>query len=587
MMVESQSPASVGSTPAAFDAIVVGSGMGALTCGALLSKLAGKRVLLVERHYRLGGFTHTFNRPGGRSWDVGLHYVGQMQPGEPTRAIMDLVTGGRVRWNPMPSPFERYLFPDFHFDQPVGAEAFRDALVRRWPREVRGIDRYFRQVASAARWIAPYLLSQGGPRWIGGPAAILKRLGSSLPLQTTSEVIDACVADPQLRAVLAAQWGDYGLPPGKSSFLVHAMIATHYFDGGWYPHGGAGEIAAGAKEVIESGGGSCLTNHEVESILVDDGRAVGVRVRGGRAKTRVVSEFHAPIVISGAGATVTFESLVPEDAAPLVARLRSETRRLGDGPSAVQLFLGFRESPRALGFQGENHWLFDGHDHDELYARRNELVNGRVASAYLSFPSLKDPQSVTHTGEIIAPFDCEPLAEWGEFPWKRRGSEYEGVKDRISEALISFVERSYPGFGGLVDYQELATPLSVQHFTSHAGGAIYGLPAVPDRYTIRGLGITTPIDGLLLTGSDVAIHGIVGAMMGGVATAAHVMGGATFFRIMADATRRARVSVRGMPADDGSGKSDRPAEGGAQDREPAAASNRQARTEGVLQRAQG
>ena len=88
-----------------------------------------------------------------------------------------------------------------------------------------------------------------------------------------------------------------------------------------------------------------------------------------------------------------------------------------------------------------------------------------------------------------------------------------------------------------MEYHELATPLSFEHFTAHPGGAIYGLPGVPHRYRLKWLGIRTPIPGLLLTGSDVCGHGIVGAMMGGAGTAAHLLGTAGLLRIMRRAAR--------------------------------------------------
>ena len=60
-----------------WDAIVIGSGSGGLTTAASLAKLANKRVLVLERHYTAGGFTHTFRRPG-YEWDVGIHYIGEV-----------------------------------------------------------------------------------------------------------------------------------------------------------------------------------------------------------------------------------------------------------------------------------------------------------------------------------------------------------------------------------------------------------------------------------------------------------------------------------------------------------------------------
>ena len=65
-----------------WDAIVIGSGIGGLAAAVLLGQHGGKRVLVLERHYEAGGFTHTFHRPGYQ-WDVGVHYIGEMQDEAP------------------------------------------------------------------------------------------------------------------------------------------------------------------------------------------------------------------------------------------------------------------------------------------------------------------------------------------------------------------------------------------------------------------------------------------------------------------------------------------------------------------------
>jgi phytoene dehydrogenase-like protein len=74
-----------------YDVIVIGSGMGALAFGSLMAKIRGTRVLVLERHFKIGGFTHTFARPGGWSWDVGLHYVGEMGDGMMGRRLFDFI----------------------------------------------------------------------------------------------------------------------------------------------------------------------------------------------------------------------------------------------------------------------------------------------------------------------------------------------------------------------------------------------------------------------------------------------------------------------------------------------------------------
>ena len=79
-----------------YDAIVIGSGIGGLAFASIMAKLRKWRVLVLERHFKIGGFTHTFTRPGGWSWDVGLHYVGDMGEGMMGRRLFDFITEGRV-----------------------------------------------------------------------------------------------------------------------------------------------------------------------------------------------------------------------------------------------------------------------------------------------------------------------------------------------------------------------------------------------------------------------------------------------------------------------------------------------------------
>jgi phytoene dehydrogenase-like protein len=93
---------------------------------------------------------------------------------------------------------------------------------------------------------------------------------------------------------------------------------------------------------------------------------------------------------------------------------------------------------------------------------------------------------------------------------------------------LESIEKRFPGFKAIVEYVEVSTPLTNEHFTSHPDGAIYGLACVPERYNKEAspwFEIQTPISGLYLTGADAGgSPGIAGAMIGGLATSLRILG---------------------------------------------------------------
>lgn len=511
-----------------YDAIVIGSGMGGLAFASIMAQLRNWRVLVFERHFKIGGFTHTFTRPGGWSWDVGLHYVGEMGEGMMGRRLFDFITDAGVTWNAMPDVYDVFVYPNLQVRACKGKTNFRTALIDAFPNERANIEQYFRDLKSAIRWFNRHVMAMAAPAPLSNLVRAANRLSAGLPLEVTRHYLERRFRDPRLRAVVTSQWADYGLPPGQSAFATHAVIATHYLNGAWYPAGGAGEIAKATGAAIRAAGGELLPNHEVARILLEGDRAVGVEVNIRKGKQGACAQFRAPVVVSDAGAWNTFARMLPASALPFRDQLKSPPK----GFEVVELFLGLRRDPREMGFKGENYWIFESFDHDEMYAQRNELLEGRAAMAYLSFPSLKDSRAQRHTAEIIAPLSYRSLEEHRDELWRRRGADYESAKNRMTHTLLDLVERHHPGFGDLVEYAELGTPLTFEHFTAAPSGSIYGYPATPEKYRRTWLGPRTPVRNLYLTGSDVALLGIMGALMGGVVTASCLLGRFGFIEVM-------------------------------------------------------
>lgn len=506
----------------AWDAIVIGSGIGGLSAAALLGRHGGKRVLVLERHYTVGGYTHSFHRPG-YDWDPGVHYIGQAgDAASPERAAFDHITDGSLSWARMPDVYDRALISGKPFDFVTGKGPLREAFLERFPREAKGIDGIFGAMDACIRRASSYYAEKALP------APIAAVLGGVMRMpflrwsgKTTAEVLRAYTSNRELIGTLTAQWGDYGLPPARSSFAVHATVASHYFGGGYYPVGGARRIAEAITPRIEENGGCVLISAEVERIVLERGRAAGVRMADGR-------EFRAPVVISNAGASNTFERLLPAGT-PATVAIAQAIRALPPSMAHIALYIGARGASAELGIEGTNLWIHPSADHDANLARFLEDPGAPFPLVFLSFPSAKDPAfEARHPGhstiEAVVPVPYHLFSRWEGSKWKRRGESYEQFKSLLAERLRAIVEQHVPGLRGRIEIAELSTPLSTRHFMNYPSGEAYGLAATPARFRLRALRPRTPIPGLFLTGQDVAMLGVTGALFGGGLCASAVLG---------------------------------------------------------------
>ncbi len=334
------------------------------------------------------------------------------------------------------------------------------------------------------------------------------------------------------------------MPPKESALALHALVVHSYFNGGWFPEGGAGRIARTFEQGIEARSGSIRVCQDVTRILTERGRATGVKAIDRRGADPVEVTYRAPIVISNVGARITYGRLLPADAETgrMTGSERAFIEALPNGLSAVTLCVRLREPVSTLGIRGENYWINTEFDHDAVEAHTAMVLEGNPRHAYLSFPSAKSGDDRFHTAEIITMVQPEAFDTWRGTLSGQRGRAYAEVKERIAQGLLRLVEPTAPGFSALVQYSELSTPLTVEHFTSHPAGCFYGLPGTPARYKSAQLSVRTPIEGLYLSGSDVASLGIPGAMMGGLAAASKVLGPAGFFLIMSKVSRAQALS---------------------------------------------
>jgi len=505
---------------AAYDALVIGSGMGGLTTAALLSEL-GWKVCVLEQHYTAGGYTHSYER-AGYEWDVGVHYIGDVGAPTRTRRLFDFLSEGRLEWAPMAEEYDRFYIGDRVFCARAGKQAFRDNLVAQFPAEEQAVDAYMQllaKVGGALSMLGMGRVLEPWQRRLSAP--LLKWKTPSFMYRQTWDVLRELTDDRDLIATICGQWGDMGLPPKQSTFMVHAMIARHYLHGGYYPVGGAWRIADTILPRIRRAGGEVFTYARVRGIRVEDGAVRGVDMEDGNA-------IDCPCVVSSAGIDNTFRRLLPPYVAesagyrPLLASVRPSIGHLG-------VYIGLQGTAEELGLPRTNFWIYPSNDYDGDLQAFLDDPDAPFPVVYVSFPSAKDPDYLnrhpgTATIEIVAPAPYEWFERWKGTTWGKRGEDYEAFKARLGERLMRHLYQKLPQLEGRVDYYEVSTPLSTEWFAGYGRGELYGLDHTPERMQQDWLGPRTRIPGLWLTGQDTLTCGVTGAMMAGLLTVTAMAG---------------------------------------------------------------
>ncbi|MDT0552415.1 phytoene desaturase family protein [Urechidicola vernalis] len=505
-----------------YDAIIIGTGMGSLTTGALLAK-EGKRVLLLEKHYTAGGFTHVFKRKG-YEWDVGIHYIGEVQrPNSPITKIFEYISNGNLKWADMGEVYDKIIIGEKEYNLVKGVENFKNQLKEYFPSEQNAIDQYVDHIFAANKAMTKFYAAKAIPVLLG------KLLGNFMQKdylkyadKTTYEVISSLTQNEDLIKVLTGQYGDYGLAPKKSSFVMHAAVVKHYFSGGSFPIGGSSQIVDTIAPVIAQNGGTILTNASVEEVIIKNNKAIGVKMADGK-------EFFAKTIISGAGVINTYKKLLPTAIAEK-HKLLDKLQKVNPSVAHVSLYIGLNGSPEELELPKTNLWVYPGqHDHDTCVENYLNDLDSEFPVVYVSFPSAKDPDwSNRYPGkstiDIITLVPYELFEPWKDSKWMKRGESYDDLKESIAQRLFEVLFKQLPYLKDKIDCYELSSPLSTSHFVNYDKGEIYGLDHTPERFRQKFLQPRTPIKGLYLTGQDIVTAGVGGALFAGLITASAITG---------------------------------------------------------------
>jgi phytoene dehydrogenase-like protein len=512
-----------------WDAVVIGSGLGGLTCAAYLCA-AGRRTLVLEAHSVAGGNSQVFRRRvhgDDYEFDVGIHYIGECGRGGLIARMLDgLGLAERVVFRPLdPDGYSTLVFPELRFRVPVGWDRYEARLLEAFPDEREPLGR----VVAVLRELG----EQG--RRLQNQEIGLGELFASAPnvaqwaLRPVTELFAAHGISQQAQAVLLGEQGDYAVRPSKTPAVMAAGLTDHYMRGAFYPEGGGQVLAARLIEAIRAFGGDVRMRAAVSRVVVENGRVQGVVLE--RSGERI----DAPIVVSNADLKRTVLELVGADhfRAETIERVRAYRMSLPLFASYLDLDIDLA----ALGVPNTNYWIWGSTDIEGIY---EELESGKMATAplaYVTAASLKDPTNPHlaprgHTNLQIMTLVPREYALWhvDEGPHDARSNryhldrEYRRCKAELVERLIEIAEDVIPGIAKHVVWKESATPVTQERFTHSTGGTSYGIEAATDQMGPLRMGPNTDVAGLYLAGASTPSgHGIGNVMRSGVIAASAIL----------------------------------------------------------------
>ena len=506
-----------------YDAIIIGSGAGGLSAAVPLAQ-AGLKVLVCEQHEVPGGWTHSFTLQGYK-FSPGVHYIGDIQPGGSLRSIYQGLGVSKdlsfVELNP--DGYDHIFIGDQRFDFPKGRENLLNYLKDRFPAEAKGLDGYFDAVDMLTGGLRSLSRVSGVKDAINGAgtASGLLRWARA----TGQELIEQFVSDPVLKGVLGGQAGDNGLPPLQVSAFFQAGITHHYFEGGYYPLGGAHALPRAFTRALKDAGGELRLSTSVDEILIEDGRAIGVRLADG-------TEARSRYVISNADPEVTFGKLVGRN--HLSPKLRRKLDGVTYSVSCLSLFFATdMDLRRDGGLDSGNFWYYDNEDVDGLYAlglTDHVLKAEAPPMQFLTVTTLKDPSKMHsghHTGESFAFVGYDAFEKWAHTKYGERPADYAAMKEDLAWRMVKGLDKRVPGLSKHIVFWDLATPLTNVHYLNATRGNLYGISKTPRQIGPFAFPVKTEIDGLYMVGASTTSHGVGGVTRSGLECAKQILGVST------------------------------------------------------------
>jgi all-trans-retinol 13,14-reductase len=489
-----------------YDIIIIGSGMGGLICGDVLSR-EGYKVCVLEKNKQIGGCLQTYARDKV-VFDSGVHYLGGLSKGQNLYQIFKyLGLMDKLKLQQLDiDVFDKIIIDndDKEYIFAQGYENFISRLLVDFPDEEKALREYCDKIKYVCSRFPLYNLRSGGE---------YSEKESVLEIDTKT-FIESITGNKKLQTVLAGNNSLYAGQPDKTPFYVHSLILNHYIESSWKCVDGGSQIGHIMAKNIRRRGGVIHRNSEVKRIVEENGRIHFAELANG-------VRMYADTFISNMHPVKTLE-ITETDLIKNIYRKRLKS--LENSVSSFTINIVFKKDSFKY-FKYNYYCHKDGHvwtvaDYTEenwplgyaifvcATSKGTAYAEGMSVLTYMKYDEVKEWEHTFNTVSAI----------------NSRGETYDAFKKRKAEKLLDEVEKKFPGFRNSIKAYYTATPLSFRDYIGNDDGSLYGIVKDYKDPLRTFISPRTKVPNLFFTGQNLNMHGILGAAMSGLVTCTAIMG---------------------------------------------------------------
>ena len=500
-----------------YDVIIIGSGIGGLTCASLLSAQK-KKVLLLEKNKQPGGCMEPIR--DDKDWSIGVQYVCKYGEKSIYNTLLKLVTDNGVKFSKLNPEFQLVDFykepkntnkfgkKEFSFPIIADTKLMRERLIKTYPDEKRNIKKYYRLINRINRGILSLPLAKFFPfEFAKFIYPIILRMTFPFlsiiyyPLDKISikEVIEKKlkIKNQEVRDIIYSYYHFTGMTVDSSPFLFWAIAQKMVEGGVYFPNGGGRSIVNAYMNTINKNGGTVECFKEVKNILIENNTATGVELIDG-------TKIHSKIVISATGIAETIKYLIPKDKwNEQVKKIRNIVfQRTPSSNSEIILRVGLEGDISKFNIKKATYRYIVG-DSSQLKGdptKENWLPPDLIYSFFSIYDDSNTDKNYTCV-DILQPIKYSYFKDI-----KYPSEEYNKVVANITKIILEKFDERFPGITKLVTYTNITTPISFKEKTAHIKGSIFGRSIKKAGYAI--IQPRSGIKNLFYSGQDIFSPGI-------------------------------------------------------------------------------